>query len=651
MEFLKTSKRFDLLYGGIPFADIKTAIAIEENGNVLTTVYTLEDGLKITNTATKHGSAYEWVNEFENTSDMPSSIISELWDCCIALPLPHEDPLPWTAYLPAFEDVTAVYAPDGSTWEYGEFSSSPKAVSTNRYTGHLPCGTKKTYATTGGRSSEAKAPFFNIHKGGVGYICAIGWTGQWNCEIERTAESVVFKSKIEDTHFRLLPGEKIRTSSVVIMPYVGTVTQSHNQWRKLIKEHFSLIGKDERDSSAPLCASIWGGMKTKSVLERIRILKESGLPFEYIWMDAGWYGEDTKPTPDEFEGDWGSHTGDWTVSPLIHPQGLKDVTAAVHEAGMKFLLWFEPERVRRNTPIAKEHPEYFICCYEDNFLLDLGNPNAWEYCYHTVSSAIEEIGIDCYRQDFNMSPLPYWRAKDTEDRQGITEIKFINGLYKLWDCLLEKFPHLLIDNCASGGRRIDIETLRRSIPLWRSDYQCPANYPIEGVQCHNLSFPLWMPYSGTGAGREYDTYRFRSAYAPALNAGYTYSERNAFGDDPAKVEWLKQQLQEYLRVRPFLTEDFYPLTKMTDRPDVWSASQYHRPHTGDGIVLLFRREESPYETASFQLYGLDPAARYVFTDADTGEKIVLTGNMATDEGLPVIMPEKRASKIYFYSIL
>ena len=136
--------------------------------------------------------------------------------------------------------------------------------------------------------------------------------------------------------------------------------------------------------------------------------------------------------------------------------------------------------------------------------MNLGNEEAWEYCFETLSKLIEELNIDCYRQDFNFSPLAYWRKNDDPDRKGISEIKHINGMYRLWDELLKKFPHMIIDDCASGGRRIDIETLRRSIPLWRSDLQCPANYDIEGSQNHNLSFNLWMPYSGTGSGRSYD---------------------------------------------------------------------------------------------------------------------------------------------------
>ena len=277
-------------------------------------------------------------------------------------------------------------------------------------------------------------------------------------------------------------GERFRTSSFVIMEYDGDFSDGQNKWRRLVKSHFSLIGREGRPDSAPFCAGIWGGMNTSSALERIETIKREQLPFEYIWMDAGWYGGDeVGASPDEYEGDWYRHTGDWRTN-AAHPDGLLDVARAIHDAGMKFLLWFEPERVLSDVPIAKEHPEYLIKSPYDgdmNNLLDLGRDDAWQYCFDTISSHIERLGLDCYRQDFNFEPLGFWRSKDEPDRRGITEIKHINGLYRLWDALLERFPHLIIDNCASGGRRIDIETLRRSIPLWRNDAECPANYYTE----------------------------------------------------------------------------------------------------------------------------------------------------------------------------
>ena len=261
---------------------------------------------------------------------------------------------------------------------------------------------------------------------------------------------------------------------------------------------------------------------------------------------------------------------------------------------------------------------------------------------------IEKLNLHYYRQDFNISPLPYWRKNDTEDRIGISEIKHIMGLYRLWDALLERFPHLMIDNCASGGRRIDIETLRRSVPLWRSDAQCPANYRCEIAQMHNMSFASWMPYSGTGSGREWgDMYRIRSAYAGALTTNYSFSERSQFGS-PEQMLWIKKMSEEYLKVRPYFYEDFYPLTQISERTDIWSAAQYDRPDKGDGIVQVFRREDSPYTDASFTLFAIQSDKTYVFCDADTDEVVKISGKKLIENGFSVHISEKRTAKLYFY---
>ena len=78
-----------------------------------------------------------------------------------------------------------------------------------------------------------------------------------------------------DDESKLMPGEKLHTSSVVIMPYSDGVTNAHNAWRRLVKENFFLIGSDGRDTTGPFCAGIWGGMKTESVLKRIDTIKKN----------------------------------------------------------------------------------------------------------------------------------------------------------------------------------------------------------------------------------------------------------------------------------------------------------------------------------------------------------------------------------------
>lgn len=651
MDFLKNNRRFSFVYGGKSADELEYSSKSTEDGNELTTIYEFACGLKITNIAKKYEKygAYEWASFIENTSENPSEIISELYDCDAVFPLCRAESRKWTAYLPNPDEETLIYSPSGSNWDSFEFYSEPRRSSPNSFCGIIFAGEEKSYSNTGGRSSEGTAPFFNICTPDGGYVAAIGWTGQWNAKISRTSDGVRIRTKIEDTHFKLLPGEKIRTSSAVIMPYDGKYEDGQNKWRRLVKEHFSLLGKPGRDKYAPLCAGIWGGMSSKGALERINRINELGLPFEYVWMDAGWYGTSTQESPDEFEGDWAAYTGDWRVNEHHHPDGLMDVAKAIKDGGKKFLLWFEPERVRTNAPIYAEHPEYFLSSSfdRDNKLLNLGDEKAWNYCFDMLSERIETLGIDCLRQDFNMPALDCWRKADEPDRKGISEIKYISGLYRLWDSLLERFPHLLIDNCASGGRRIDIETLRRSVPLWRSDAMCPANFPVETAQIHNLAFSEWIPYSGTGCGRAYDEYRLRSCYAGGMTTNYTFSEKDAYYDTDEKTAYIKKYTAEYLKIRPYFYGDVYRLTEPSDKTDVWSAVQFDRPEESDGAIQVFRREKSPYDTAVFELRGIRADRNYIFTDADGGE-FEAGGDELIRSGLKITIEEKRKAKIYFY---
>lgn len=657
MEFLKNNKRFSFLYDGKNIWDFDLKKNIQEDKNEIVIEYILNDELKIVNRAKKYADfdAYEWVTWFENISDKPTGIISQLWDCDVELPFEHDEPYRYSAYMPSVDDGTKIYSPKGSVWAEDEFYSETDVVENNRYKNQIFPKEVREYKNCGGRSSAGKAPFFNICRKNKGVVIAIGWTGQWNCRIESGVDSVNIKTKIEDTHFRLFPGEKIRTSSFVMMNYEGDFYDSQNKWRRLVKKYFSLIGSENRDEYAPFCAGIWGGMSSKSVLDRIEKIKNNNIPFEYIWMDAGWYGDSEKESPDEFEGDWPNYTGDWRVNKNHHPDGLLEVTKAVKDAGLKYLLWFEPERVLYHTPTASAHPEYFIRAdWEDdwaakNCLLNLGDEKAWQYCFDLLADYIEKFGINCYRQDFNFQPLEYWRANDGYDRRGITEIKHIMGMYRLWDALLSKFPHLIIDNCASGGRRIDIETLRRSVPLWRSDLQCPANFPIKASQKHNINFGMWMPYSGTGSGREWgDVYRIRSSYAGGLTTNYTYSEKENFGDGE-QIEWIKKYGEEYLRVRPYLSEDIYPLTDMMGGEEAWCVVQYNRPEKNDGILQVFRREKSINTKGELVLRGLDKDKTYIFRDADDDSAFEMSGKELIEKGLELEVKEKRTAKIFFYS--
>ena len=638
MEFLKNNELFSFKYDGINSKEYLYTLQETSKENTLCREYLFEDALKVTNTSRKIAGfdAYEWVNRFENVSDEKTRVISELWDVDITVPWTHEEPRRATPWQPDRSKHTIIHSTRGSTSGPSDFSDAEKIIFPTQ---------SATYSCVGGRSSDGTAPYFNVHNQGRGIIIALGWTGQWRAYFELGTDSLTIRAKIEDTEFYVEPGESFRTLSATVLVYEGSVADGQNLWRRLMMKEYSKTLT--RVGNLPVCANFWGGLESADIIERVNAFKAAEIPFTFSWIDAGWGGAETLPTFDEFTGDWYSRVGDWRVSPIVHPGGMVDVSKAIHDAGYKFILWFESERARDNTPIVSEHPEYFLSDGGVNRLLDLGNPDAYSYIKNAIFGIIGKLGVDCYRQDFNFQPLQFWRSKDTEGRRGITEIKHINALYRFFDEMLETFPTLIIDNCASGGRRLDLEMMKRSFPLWRSDAQCPANPTPETTQLNTVNFSNWLPYTGSGCGRVYDTYLCRSSYSAGMGSNFGFSKHDVFNDDPAKLEWLRDRISELLRIRRFFEGDMYMLTPPTYDAVSWCATEWLIPETDEGMIQIFKREFSPYNVASLELKGIDRNATYVFEDIDGGS-FEMDGAELCDEGLSLAIEDKRVAKIFLF---
>ena len=236
-----------------------------------------------------------------------------------------------------------------------------------------------------------------------------------------------------------------------------------------------------------------------------------------------------------------------------------------------------------------------------------------------------------------MDPLAHWRAADAPDRQGMTEIRHVEGLYAFWDELLNRHPGLIIDNCASGGRRIDLETTSRSVPLWRTDYDY---FEPNGYQCQTHGLHFYLPCSGTGSNNP-NSYESRSA----MNSGFVLGWDVHSPHFPAEI--ARKTAAEYKRIRPFFYGDYYPLTSYSTELDVWMAFQFHREDLKQGIVLAFRRPNSPYISARLNLQGLDPEARYEVKFEDSGDEKTVTGSALCD-GIEVSINEAPGSQLITY---
>jgi alpha-galactosidase len=364
-----------------------------------------------------------------------------------------------------------------------------------------------------------------------------------------------------------------------------------------------------------------------------------GIKPDYFWMDAGWYPNN---------GSW-VNIGTWEVDAKRFPKGLREVSDHAHTKDIKIILWFEPERVTPGTWLYEHHPEWLLTpppnqgdqLYDKSWkLFNFGNPEAREWMTNHVDKIIQEQGVDLYRQDFNMDPLNYWRNNDVPDREGITEIRYVTGYLAYWDELQRRHPNMLIDSCASGGRRNDIESLRRAVPLTRSDYLLEPGEPIS-QQMQTLGMAQWIPYFGTGVSG-IDPYVFRSQMTPGVIT--TWDLRR----EDVDVAAMRTLVEQWRTISPNYYGDFYPLTPYSLANDVWAAMQFDRPEAGEGFLEVFRRSRSPYEKARFKLQGLSPAAQYSVVSLDDTVSRTLSGKELMDKGIEVQLKDSPDSALLTY---
>jgi Alpha-galactosidase len=422
----------------------------------------------------------------------------------------------------------------------------------------------------------------------------------------------------------------------------------HNQFRRFILAHHSRK-VDGKFAEYPLSGSFDYGdpapcgeyecLTEEMAVALVKRYEQFGILPELFWLDAGWY---TGCNSFKENGQWGENVGNWTVEKKRFPNGLRPVANAVHAVGAKFMVWFEPERVRPKTQLAIEHPEWLIkVAKRETFLLDLGNKEALGWLINHIGNLIEKEGIDYYRQDFNFDPFPYWKANDKPNRIGISEIRHIEGLYAFWDALLERFPKLLIDNCAAGGRRIDLETTSRSSPLWRTDYQYGEP---NGYQCHTYGLNFYLPIHGTAIYRT-DSYTFRSGLGATAVLNWEVT-----GKASEAIPEIQKRIKDYKELRPYFYGDYYPLTPANTRDNAWLAYQLNRPEQGDGIVLAFRRSDANQESIQVKLSGLDENASYQLYFEDYNLTITKTGHDLMEK-LDFAIPQKPSSVMIKYKAI
>lgn len=581
-------------------------------------------GLEVRNVSVRYRDypVVEWTAHFRNTGDQPTQILEQV------------------------QGLNTVFE-RGLRGEFllrGIKGDSCTADSYEPYEATLGPGVLRRFAPPGhsGKSCDGPEgwPYFNLQHAAGGMILAVGWPGQWSAAFERDLDrSLRIRAGQERTHLKLNPGEEIRTPLIALLFWRGEDwVRAQNLWRRWYLAHnLPRIGGQPQ---APLSQ-----IQVDAGVDNIAYVKtflEAGIRADVCWRDAGgahtWYPNQTGP----YHGnDSWLNTGTWEIDRTRYPKGFRPFSDWARSKGMQFLLWFEPERVGDpQSTLAREHPAWLLPGSSHGSILNLGNPEALRWLTDHVDAMIQTEGLDWYREDMNgAGPLPAWRKADAPDREGWTENRYIQGHLAFWDELRRRHPGLHIDSCASGGRRNDLESMRRAVPLLRSDFQFPEMPGVvEGNQAHTYGLSFWLPYQGTGCYL-HDLYAMRSFYLPAFGMGGLSKENTAA---------QKQAYRESSRIAPLMFGDYHPLTPYSRSTNNWIAWQFHRNPQGDGLVQLFRRAGCRENGITVLLKDLDPNAHYEVSDFDATEPRVFSGRDLMNPGLRVERSQTPAAAIYTY---
>ena len=479
---------------------------------------------------------------------------------------------------------------------------------------------------------------------------SLAWSGNYTLKLDVDNNRIIkiYAGINEDASYYTLDPKKTFVTPEFAMTYSttgkGGVSRNFHRWARMYK-------LSHADSDRDILLNSWEGVYFKVDQEVMaQMMKDmSQLGGELFVMDDGWFG-------DKYPRDGGSTSlGDWVVCKKKLPQGIEGLIASAKKCGIKFGLWIEPEMVNSKSELYEKHPDWIIC--QDNrtpttgrggtqMILDLSNPKVQDFVFGVVDNLMTNYPEIAYiKWDANASIMNYGSYYLPKDRQSHLYIEYHKGLNNVLERIRTKYPHLLMQACASGGSRVNYGLLPYFGEFWTSDntdaYQ--RIYMQWGV---SNFYPAIAMASHVSADKNHQTGRrtplkFRFDVAMSGRLGMEMQPKDMTDGDK---EFAKRAIKAYKEIRPIVQHgDLYRLVSPYDKVG-FASLMYATPEKDKAVFFAYRMEYLLNQvTPRVRMTGLDPDKQYKLIDMTPLKENkknfldgkVLSGKLLLEEGVEV----------------
>ena len=446
----------------------------------------------------------------------------------------------------------------------------------------------ESFGSIGGRSSDGDMPYFLLADpdGDGGLWVAVGWSGGWQATVQRTSTAGGFIVYVEGpgAGVELGDGEALTLPPMYVGAYQG------DGWEAIR----GFLKRRARPGLPLVVYDTWFNEEVRMTDERLRahVPAAAEVGIEVFVVDAGWY--ETGTPPDAPGSDWYAATGSgvdhvgigtWMPDPLRFPDGMEGLSQAVRDAGMRFGIWFEPERAHVGSWVATERPSWVRSSPRSQFrLVDFGHPEARAWALENMSDAIARWHVGWLRWDMNFKAVSVFWEDDPR-----AELEHVYGVWAVMDELKRRHPDCLLEGCASGGNRLDAEMLMRSDTYWSSD---SAGSPdIVRAQIRNARRLLPVQYCGvsfTPHVAPLDDWPDEWWLAPMSGTPVIMDRPCTWS--PALRERARRHIDAFKGYRHLL-DSRYRILANGDRPPLrsWDAWEFSDEATGEAVLIAFRQ--------------------------------------------------------------